>query len=58
MPVNREESARCREPFGRAVDPHWPDKSATLANAQEMAFRKRRVKAEGNDPDDPLGRMA
>jgi protease PrsW len=35
----------------RRIDPARPRASAALVNAQhELAFRKRRVKDEGNDP--------
>jgi protease PrsW len=36
----------------RRIDPLWPRASAALVNAQhELAFRKRRVRHEGRDPD-------
>jgi hypothetical protein len=36
----------------RRIDPARPRASAALVNAQhELAFRKRRVKDEGNDPE-------
>jgi hypothetical protein len=40
----------------RRIDAARPNKSAALVNAQhELAFRKRRVREEGNDPErDPL----
>jgi protease PrsW len=40
----------------RRIDPRRPQASAALVNAQhELAFRKRRVRDGGNDPDaDPV----
>ena len=36
----------------RRIDPALPRQSAALVNAQhELAFRKRRVRDEGRDPD-------